>query len=110
MLGEVVAARELLATFVAFERLVMSMEGSIVALEVFLTAESAGAERADKSFGWVLGERLFATTAVDRLNGRGGSVRTGGCGMSVGRTYLALGCSGGLLRAGGLLLRGAGSM
>lgn len=93
MLGKVVAARELLATFVAFKRLIMSMKGSVVALEVFLSAESARAQGTDKGFGGIFREGLLATTTIDRLDGCRRGVSAGGRGVSVGGTNLALGCS-----------------
>ncbi len=48
VLCEVVAARELLAAFIALEWLVLSVEGAVVALEVLLAAEAARAELTDK--------------------------------------------------------------
>jgi hypothetical protein len=63
VLAEVVRARELLAAVGALERLVVGVEGAVVALEVFLAAEAAGAECADEGLGRVLGEGLLAATA-----------------------------------------------
>jgi len=54
VLGQVVAAREFLATVGALERLVVGVERSIVALEMFLTAEATRAQSADESLGWIL--------------------------------------------------------
>jgi len=65
MLGEVVTAGELLAALVALEWLILTMEGAVVTLEVFLTSEAAVAKLADKGLGWILGQRLFSATAVD---------------------------------------------
>jgi len=65
MLCQIVAARELLATFVAFEWLVLSMEGAVVTLEVLLAAEAARAELADEGLGWVFCQGLLATSSVD---------------------------------------------
>ena len=64
MLGEVIAAGELLAALVAGERLVLGVERTVVALEVLLTAEPAVAELADEGLGRILGERLLASTTV----------------------------------------------
>ena len=73
VLAEVVAAAELLATVGALERLVMSVERTVVALEVFLATEATGAESADKGLGGILSQRLLATAAGGR--GRGARVR-----------------------------------
>ena len=56
VLGEVVAAGELFAALVAFERLVMGVERAVVTLEVFLTTEAAGTEIADECLGWIIRE------------------------------------------------------
>jgi hypothetical protein len=56
VLAEVVRARELLAAVGALERLVVSVEGAVVALEVFLATEAARAKSADESLGRVLGQ------------------------------------------------------
>ena len=65
MLGQVVAAGELLAALVTFERLVVSVERSDVSLEVLLASESAVANIADEGLGRVFRERLLAATTVD---------------------------------------------
>jgi hypothetical protein len=64
VLGKVVRPRELLATLVAFERLVMSVERAIVALKVLLATEAARAESADEGLAGVFGQGLLATAAV----------------------------------------------
>jgi hypothetical protein len=56
VLGQVVAARELLAAVSALEGLVMSVERAVVALEVLLATEAARAEGADEGLGRVLSE------------------------------------------------------
>lgn len=48
MLSEVVRSRELLSTLVAFKRLVVSVERSVVSLQVFLTTEASRAKSADE--------------------------------------------------------------
>jgi hypothetical protein len=63
VLAEVVRAGELLAAVGALERLVVGVERTVVALEVFLAAEATGAESADEGLGRVLGQRLLAATA-----------------------------------------------
>jgi len=67
VLGEVVRARELLATLIALERLVVRVERTVVALEVFLSSEASRAQSANESLGWILGQRLLATTTIGRL-------------------------------------------
>lgn len=64
MLSKVVGARELLATLVALEWLVLSVERAVVTLEVLLTTEPTGAECADKSLGGIFGQGLLASAAV----------------------------------------------
>lgn len=64
VLSKIVRAGKLLAALVALKRLVLSVEGSPVALEVFLTAEAAVALVADKGLGGVLGQGLLASTTV----------------------------------------------
>jgi len=65
VLGKVVTARELLATLMALEWLVLGVERSVMALEVFLSAEPAVADFTDKGLGWILSERLLAAASVD---------------------------------------------
>ena len=65
VLGKIVTAGELLATLLAFEWFVLSVERAIMTLQVFLTAETTVAEMADECLGWVLSQRLLAATAVD---------------------------------------------
>lgn len=65
VLGKIVTARELLAALMALEWLILSVQRSVVALEVFLSAESAVTDLADKGLGWILGERLLAAASVD---------------------------------------------
>ncbi len=48
MLREIVTSRELLAALVTFERLVVSVERSVMSLEVFLASESAVAKLTDE--------------------------------------------------------------
>jgi len=63
VLAQVVGTRELLAAVSALEWLVVSVEGTVVTLEVFLAAEAAAAKSADECLGWIIGKRLLATTA-----------------------------------------------
>jgi hypothetical protein len=65
MLSEVVGARELLATVGALEWLLTSVKRTVVALEVFLTAELAAAKIASEGLGRIISQRLLATTATD---------------------------------------------
>jgi hypothetical protein len=65
MLRKVVAARELLAALMTLERLVVSVKGSDVSLQVFLASESTVADVADEGLRGVFGERLLAATAID---------------------------------------------
>jgi len=69
MLGQVVRARELLATLAAFERLFLCVEGSVVALEVLLATEAATADVAHKGLGRVLSQRLLTTATGGHLCG-----------------------------------------
>lgn len=64
MLGEVVGARELLATLVALEGLVVGVEGPVVALQVLLSAEATVAELADEGLRGVLGQGLLTSATV----------------------------------------------
>lgn len=93
VLGQVVTAGELLAAFMAFEWLVLGVERSIMALEVFLATESTIAFIADKGLGWVFSERLLAAAAVDWCSV--GSARVGAHdtvgGVMLGRTRLTVG-------------------
>jgi hypothetical protein len=73
VLGEVIATRELLPTVSALERFLMGVERSIMALEMFLAAETTRAQVADKSLGWILGQGLLATTPANWLGSCGGS-------------------------------------
>lgn len=63
MLAEVVATAELLAAVGALERLLVSVKRAVVALEVLLATETAGAESTDKGLGWIFGEGLLASAA-----------------------------------------------
>ena len=65
MLTQVVGARELLATVCALKRLLMSVERSVVALEMFLASEATAAKGADEGLRWVVGEGLLAAAARD---------------------------------------------
>jgi hypothetical protein len=55
------------------------VERAVVALEVFLAAESAVAKITDKGLGRILGKRLLTPTAVGRSGKRSrGALRSGG--------------------------------
>ena len=66
MLSEVVTSTELLSTFVAFERFILSVQGSIVTLEVFLSAEPTRAKVAYERLAWILCQGLLAASSVGR--------------------------------------------
>jgi hypothetical protein len=70
VLSQVVASRELLTTLVAFKGLLLCVERAVVALEVFLAAETAVAKITDKGLGGVLSKRLLASSAVGRSRER----------------------------------------
>jgi len=67
MLRKVITARELLAAVGAFEWLLMGMERSVVALEVFLATEATRAQGANKGLGRILSKGLLTASAADRL-------------------------------------------
>jgi hypothetical protein len=73
MLRKVVASGELLAALVAFERLVLSVEGTVVSLEVLLASESAVADIADESLGGIFSQGLLSASAIDRWLRWGGT-------------------------------------
>jgi hypothetical protein len=79
VLGEVVAARELLAAVGALKGLVVSVERAVVALKVFLATEAARAESADEGLGGILGQRLLAAATA-----RGSNGGSGGCLLRAG--------------------------
>jgi len=56
VLAQVVGSRELLATVGALERLLVSVQRTVVTLQVFLTTEATAAERAHESLAWVIGQ------------------------------------------------------
>lgn len=85
VLGKVIGTRELLATLVALKRLLLGMQGAVVALEVLLSPESAGAELADECLAGVLSQGLLATAAVRRSSSRWGTAVRG-----VGRSVAVL--------------------
>ena len=60
VLGQVVAARELLTAVGALEGLVVGVERAVVALEVFLASEVAQADSADEGFGGIRSQGLLA--------------------------------------------------
>lgn len=116
VLRQVVGARELLATLVALERLVVSVERTVVALEVLLAAEAAVADVALEGLGRILGQGLLAAAAVGR-HGEGRrrlltslDRRLGGL-VGLGVVALGLGAGSllGVLAGRGLLL-GAGGL
>lgn len=82
VLTEVVGAGELLATVGALKGLLVGVQGSVVALEVFLTSEAAAAEGAHEGLGGVVGQRLLAAAARHAAalgrGRRGGLVVVGG--------------------------------
>jgi hypothetical protein len=70
VLGKVITARELFAALVTLEWLIFSVKGSVVALKMFLSSESAVADLTDKCLGWVFSKRLLAASSIDRLVAR----------------------------------------
>ena len=100
MLGEVVRTAEFLAALTTFEWLVMCVQAAVVALQVFLAAETAGAKGADECLAGILGERLLASATVDGAVPIGWGAGVVGCfGGAVGRGVfigggLALACVG----------------
>ena len=115
MLGQVVGARELLTALVALERLIVSMQRTVVALEVLLAAETTVADVALEGLGRVFGQGLLAAAAVGRHGEGRRRLLTGldrGFGGRVGRVVaLRLGAGSllGVLAGLGLLL-GAGGL
>ena len=67
----------------------MGVEGSVVALEVFLAAEATRAEGANESLGGVFSQRLLTSTTADRLGVGGGASFV----VIVGRCNGVLRCS-----------------
>ena len=108
MLSEVVGTRELLAAFAAFERLVLGVKGSGVALQMFLTAEATVADLADERLGGIFSKGLLAAATV---GGSRGVVGRGACvsgsGIGLGAVVGGLGSSAALV-AGSLGLLGSG--
>ena len=90
VLCEVVTAGKFLAALVAFEWLVVGMEGAIVTLEVFLATEATRAKSAYEGLGWVFGERLLAASAVDRGRSVTAVLRVGSTGIAIVRAWLTL--------------------
>ena len=86
VLSKVVRAGEPVATAIASERPIASVERAIVTLEVFLATEAAVALITDESLGWVFGEGLLAAAAIDRSSVR--SVSRIGAHHAVGRMVL----------------------
>ncbi|KAI6772564.1 hypothetical protein HG530_003522 [Fusarium avenaceum] len=79
MLSKVIAAGEFLAALVTLEGLLLSVERAVVALEVFLAAESAVAKITNEGLGRILSKRLLAPSAVGRSRkGSRGALRSGG--------------------------------
>lgn len=64
VLGQIVGARECLATLIALERLIARVERAVMTLKVLLSTEAAIADPANKLLGGVIGKRLLTTTAV----------------------------------------------
>ena len=113
VLGKVVRARELLATLVALEGLILSVQGPVVTLEVLLSSEPSVAQLADEGLGRILSQGLLATAAVlgRHLRGaatlrsaRGVSTVVGSVGLWGSAAALALVLGGGLLLLLGLAL------
>lgn len=100
VLRKVVAPRELLTALVALERLVLSVEGAVVTLEVLLATEATGAESAHKGLGGIVRQGLLTTTSVNR-NGGSRSLRSARMRVGVVAGLDSLGCRGVCLRAGG---------
>jgi hypothetical protein len=88
VLGEVVAAGELLTALVALERLVLGVQGAVVALEVLLATETARAQGANESLGRVIRQRLLTAATV---NGDRGGLGVGARGAYRLGTALGVG-------------------
>ena len=72
MLGQVVASGEALATLATFERFLLGVQGTVMALEMFLSTEASMTDVADEDLGRVLGQGLLAATTVDGGTRQGG--------------------------------------
>ncbi len=83
VLSEVVASRELLTAFIALKWLVMSVERSIVAFEMFLTAEATRAESANEGLRWIFSQGLLAAAAIDRSRCLALGIRAGSDSLTV---------------------------
>lgn len=82
VLGEVVRARELLATLIALKGLILSVKGAVVTLQVLLSSEAPVTQLADEGLGRVLGQGLLATTAVLGRHVRGAATLGAARGVS----------------------------
>lgn len=94
VLSKVVTAGELLATLVALEWLVVSVEGAVVTLEVFLSTEAARAKSADECLGWIFCQRLLPTSTVDWRRCIAAILRMGSSCVAIVGAWLALRCIG----------------
>jgi hypothetical protein len=83
VLGEVIAAGELLAALVALKGLLLGVERAVVSLEMLLTTKASVAKIADESLGGVLGQRLLAATAVGGGRESGSTLRARRAGVGV---------------------------
>jgi hypothetical protein len=95
VLGEIVAAGEILATLVALKGLVLGVQGTVVTLEVLQATEATRAESADEVPGWIVdkgvGKGLFATAAVDGYRGGPGGIGVDGAVVRAAVGVAALG-------------------
>ena len=77
VLSKVVRAGEPVATAIASERSIASVERAVVTLEVFLTMEATGALSTDKTLGQVMAFKVWIPGAVTRTSSFEGNFLVG---------------------------------